>query len=268
MKKKAFTLIELLVVIAIIALLLSILMPSLRKVKKQAQAVVCMSNLKQWGVVWSLYLEDNKNKFPIVTDRATDIGVPYIWVEPLRPYYKGGGEDMRVCPTATKSEAEGGRGWFIAWDDPGTSDPPEEYRGSYGINNWLYGCPNAKWWGNDTTGNWLRADVKGANRIPLFMDCWRWGGSPLDTDEPYTKPPQVFEDLRDADFIGSINRFCLDRHSGNINILFVDMAVSKVGLKQLWKVKWKKDFDVNGPWTKSGGVTREKWPDWMKGLSE
>jgi len=45
-KRDGFTLIELLVVISIIALLLAILMPSLQRVKKQAQAVACMSNIK------------------------------------------------------------------------------------------------------------------------------------------------------------------------------------------------------------------------------
>lgn len=54
-KKRAFTLIELLVVIAIIALLLSIMMPSLQKVKHISRAVVCRSNFKQAGIGFSVY---------------------------------------------------------------------------------------------------------------------------------------------------------------------------------------------------------------------
>jgi prepilin-type N-terminal cleavage/methylation domain-containing protein len=64
MKKKAFTLIELLVVIAIIALLLSILLPALRRVKVQAKIVLCKSNLHQWGLAWGGYNTENDNKIP------------------------------------------------------------------------------------------------------------------------------------------------------------------------------------------------------------
>jgi prepilin-type N-terminal cleavage/methylation domain-containing protein len=58
-KQKGFTLIELLVVVAIIALLLSILMPALNRVKKQARGVACQANLHQWSLIWKLYCDDN-----------------------------------------------------------------------------------------------------------------------------------------------------------------------------------------------------------------
>jgi prepilin-type N-terminal cleavage/methylation domain-containing protein len=63
-RKHAFTLIELLVVIAIIAVLMGILMPALTRVKEQAREVSCRANLRQYGVVQGMYLNDFEGKFP------------------------------------------------------------------------------------------------------------------------------------------------------------------------------------------------------------
>ncbi len=101
--KKAFTLIELLVVIAIIALLLSILMPSLRSARNQAKGVTCRNNLKQIGLAFILYTEDNEGKFP------RNGG---IWIVRFLPYIGGQGdqdEDYREmgvynCPSYPNKE--------------------------------------------------------------------------------------------------------------------------------------------------------------------
>ena len=62
--RKAFTLIELLVVIAIIALLLSILMPSLQKVKAKARQVFCLCNIRQVMIATQTYSMSNDSKLP------------------------------------------------------------------------------------------------------------------------------------------------------------------------------------------------------------
>lgn len=64
-RKKAFTLIELLVVIAIIALLLSIVMPALRKARKLAQRSVCLSNVKQQGLGLLIYSNEYNDTMPL-----------------------------------------------------------------------------------------------------------------------------------------------------------------------------------------------------------
>jgi prepilin-type N-terminal cleavage/methylation domain-containing protein/prepilin-type processing-associated H-X9-DG protein len=63
-RKKGFTLVELLVVIAIIALLLSILMPALGKVRVQATRLVCTTRLKDVGMAMGLYANDYKGAVP------------------------------------------------------------------------------------------------------------------------------------------------------------------------------------------------------------
>ena len=62
--RKAFTLIELLVVIAIIALLLSIVIPSLRLAKEKAKNILCQNNLRQYGLSAEMYLNENDEVYP------------------------------------------------------------------------------------------------------------------------------------------------------------------------------------------------------------
>jgi prepilin-type processing-associated H-X9-DG protein len=66
---------------------------------------------------------------------------------------------------------------------------------------------------------------------------------------------------------GPVNS-CINRHDGYVNGLFLDWSVRKVGLKELWTLKWHREYNTGGPWTKAGGVGPEDWPAWMRSFKD
>lgn len=98
---RAFTLIEVLVVISVIALLVALLIPSLARSREQARAVMCQSNLKEWGRAMMMYTDDYRGALPFENRPKTE-------TDPDRPF--GPVED-----------ADGDRVWdatgWICWFD-------------------------------------------------------------------------------------------------------------------------------------------------------
>ena len=233
-KQNGFTLIELLVVIAIIALLLSILMPALTKVKEQARAVVCKANLRQWGLMYSMYANDNKGSLPVGWNGGT------MWMTDLLAYYDGV-SDLCLCPSAKQLIPQTGSSWWLeAGEFTGWGDLEGEY-GSYGANGWghnvlnqggTYPIPEAR------QGYYWRKmiDVSMPDTVPLLGGC-KWDGTePTENDAP---PATRGETLG----TGGMADFCIDRHGGGPNMLFMDTSARKVGMKELWRLRWHREWD-------------------------
>jgi prepilin-type N-terminal cleavage/methylation domain-containing protein len=251
----AFTLIELLVVIAIIAILMSILMPALNRVKKQAKAVACQSSLHQWAIFWSMYTSDYDGNFfdEQGGESLTSVGR---WPQVLESLYKN--IKMRLCPSANKTLAEGGINPFMAWSTSDTvGGQTVERKGSYGLNEWL-SKRNPPIESSDKTyiDNYFgNVNVKPANNIPVFIDCV-WYDLWVFHDN---LPPAYDGDLLNGNGRGppgEMKRVCINRHDGFVNCAFLDWSIRKVGLKELWTLKWHKTYIAPVP--------RPTWPDWMK----
>jgi prepilin-type N-terminal cleavage/methylation domain-containing protein len=75
--KRGFTLIELLVVIAIIAILAAILFPVFARARESARRTACISNVKQLGLAWMMYVQDNDETFP--PDNTTTVTPTTQW---------------------------------------------------------------------------------------------------------------------------------------------------------------------------------------------
>jgi prepilin-type N-terminal cleavage/methylation domain-containing protein/prepilin-type processing-associated H-X9-DG protein len=276
-KQAGFTLIELLVVISVIVLLMALLLPVLRRVRNQTKAVICQSNLKQWGQIMGLFTHDNEGGFI----NAFDGGFQTILHGPIQTnnnsrlssHYSVRTDGIRCCPMATTTPKEpaqlgswtrsssGVELWnlqfmdgstFGAWEVKGL-DPP--FRCSYGFNYRLFSHLNPR----ILVGSEVFS-VKNSWTRPVFLDAAYRYALPGSKDNPPL--------LERHDGGIRMQSFCVNRHNGYTNGLFLDWSVRRIGLKELWTLKWHNDFDTAGPWTKAGGALLEDWPHWMRGFKD
>lgn len=267
--KRGFTLIELLVVISIIAILMSVLIPSLRKARDQAKSVICLSNLKHWGLIFQMYTQDNNNSYP------SGRYVYSSWMQELRMYYSDI-DELRCCPTATKTwwELENGvqvngpgasKGTYTAWGVfPDQAWYTEGDYGSYGLNCWLSDAPDEYVDSEKTKKILWRKTTKitNPNRTPLLLDAL-WSGVYPEATSVYYPAAATEEEAEATDPIspdssGWWRRIYVKRHNGT-NIITTDLSAQKYGLKELWFFEWHKEY------AKDRALRAEpEWPAWVE----
>ena len=253
-KCRGFTLIELLVVIAIIALLMSILMPALNRVKGQAKTVACQGRQKQWALIFSMYTNDNNGFFH---DRPLGSSYEKMWPQFYKSYYSD--PKLRCYPTAQNPDKNDGPfstwGWKqytdSDWGWGGAWDPEEGIYGSYGFSRYML---NKK-----DEANWRKTGVQNADEVPVFVDCLYVAMNPSSQNSP----PE-YNGAR----MNQMQYTCIDRHDEHVNGLFLDFSARKIGLKELWTLRWSRTFDTADVWTLAGGAQQQDWPLWMQNFKD
>jgi len=270
------------------ALLMAVLMPSLQRARKQAKAVACQSNLRQWGTLYAAYTAENDGYLiPLEDDPRLSFNDPW-WAtwrwfgaqsfgaleralqDPTSSPSFTATRRILYCPMATKLAEPwtpppiwvgGGNrgGTFQAW------------HANYGAVRWggSYGMQETAHSTSDPVIKpiyWMTNAVKNANAVPVFLDSgMSWVALPA-----ATYPPPPFDSIPTVtlETFKGFRGVCINRHDGGINVLFLDWSVRKVGLKELWTLKWCQDWDTAGPWTRRGGARPEDWPQWMRAFKD
>lgn len=226
-----FTLIELLVVIAIIAILASLLLSALAAAKHKGRDIKCLSNMRQWGLGMTMYMDSHHDDFPYEGNFSSDIDqgknifawynsvAPYVNQQPMRELYANNKPPMPrdgticSCPEAEKKRFE---------VNPTVSNPYF----MYGFNNRM--DPN------DT--------VSGRNNNVFSRDLVL---HPVLT--------VLFTENTEGRLPSVSGRSTPDRHRGKANLAFVDGHAELV-TTNLFRRTLLEDRDSHEEWSESREV--------------
>lgn len=230
-----------------------------------------MANQRQWNLNAAMFTETNDGKFwksdpsspcyyfpAYMDDSLKDWKTNKTWLCPsaARPVWD---EHRVAAPTLNIYNA-----WGIIGSEEHANLGPHGVCGSYGINGYVLipQPPQSRTTyesGVPYTEGFKTNAVSGANNIPWWIEALRFDLWPLPTDRPaenefaaWTVSAQLMA------------RCAINRHRGQLTAAFLDWSVRKIGVKEVYTLKWHKSFNTKGPWTRAGGVRDEDWPDWIR----
>ena len=269
-RSRGFTLIELLVVIAIIAILAAMLLPALSKAKQKAQSVNCVSNLKQWGVIWMMYCDENNDSFTGGTLTNGSTWNRGEWLLTLQEAYQKK-PSLLLCPSATQRRGPGTAETLVSVDDPNAvqqggprsayifplpdpTDPTRSLISSYGMNSWCYNPPSGveSIQGRPAEWHWRKlTSARNPSLTPMFGDAMWRGGAPSHTDALPTANG-LWGGVGQDNF-----HWAIVRHGKGINLTFFDGSARNLRTRELWKLPWHTAYDVDFMYTYN------RIPAWM-----
>ena len=217
-----------LAVIAIMALIISVIFPSIRQSIKANKAALCQSNLKFNHLSFYLYAADHDRNHVVSFEQ----GKYEFWPVLLERYRTG---EVLNCPETTKQTRKAN--WVL-----GTSEKNYNIEGltySYGVNGWLHSRISPSIRVKRDQMMKTPDEIEDAETTPVFGDAvWIDGW-------PQKNNPQPTDYKRPAGGNG-MRRFAVDRHGFRSdlksNLVFYDGSVKSVQLLNLWKKTWHKDW--------------------------
>jgi len=243
--------------------------PALKKVKEQAKAVSCASNLKQWNIIMSFFAADNNDEFPDADHDDGSHGDSHgqWWLQPILPYVEN--HEILICPKAQRHPPDTGANDI----HPDKEDECWGSRHQCNCNDavgqvlWSSYAPNA-WIMNPHQGMWGSLGIKAyfwgklenittPARVPFYLDA-RW----VDAWPHHTDIPP--DEQADGSHTGYMNTYLMTRHNKAINGVFFDGSARRVGLREFWRLKWHRAFNTADTTVNLYVGDNPPWPPWMK----